>query len=451
MNRSIASNHKQTGYLHNSTLILIAFSSAYFARLVDSLGAPSLVNFIHFFTVPLCFLVALLSTQTKDRQQIKISWQLMTGLTILLGVAIASAMLNDAGIINVVMHFLMLGEPFLLLIAIICTPISPENLKQFKNWIVGCAFFNMLLAFVMWPLTHADLLPRSTMGYEDSIQGVFYFSGAGNTVSTSVSMTFAFYYFANAKKAPLWFRLLLLFAAFFQLIISDSKQVIFAFLLAGILLALSTFKNVGQAIKYVLIAVLAIWAFLWCVENVPAFLAFKQWMQRAELYGPDGEVTLTKTSVFRMVPPYYHSPLNWLFGLGSGHTVSRLGGWMLKDYSGLLEPLGSTIHPVSTKVWIEVGNNPVASGSTMFLPFFGWAGIWGDLGFLGLGAYLYLGSIVWGRLCLDKCSQFLLLTVFAFGLIFTQMEEPGYMLFIATLLGLQWQERRQGRKVASSK
>lgn len=76
----------------------------------------------------------------------------------------------------------------------------------------------------------------------------------------------------------------------------------------------------------------------------------------------------------------------------------------------------------------------------MFSPLFGWAGIWGNLGFLGLAAYLYLSFLVWRKLCLDDFSKFLLLSVFAFGLIFSQMEEPGYMLFVATIIGLQWQE-----------
>ena len=78
----------------------------------------------------------------------------------------------------------------------------------------------------------------------------------------------------------------------------------------------------------------------------------------------------------------------------------------------------------------------------MFSPFFGWAGIWGNIGFLGVGAYLYLASIVWRRLCYDKLSKFLMLNVFVHGFIFSQMEEPGYMLFVAALIALQWQERR---------
>jgi hypothetical protein len=34
----------------------------------------------------------------------------------------------------------------------------------------------------------------------------------------------------------------------------------------------------------------------------------------------------------------------------------------------------------------------------------------------------------------------MILSVLLFGLIFTQMEEPGYMLTVASLIGLRWQE-----------
>jgi hypothetical protein len=443
MSRQAIFLNQPAKYLQISTLILLAFTTAFFPRLLDAAGVPSTVNFVHFATVSFCCGVALVKTRARNRQQIAITGTLIWGLLILLGVMIVSALLNDVGPINVVMHFLMLGEPFLLLIAIICTPISPINLKRLKNWIAVCAFINLLLAYIMWPVTYADLLPRNGMGYEDSIQGVFYLSGAGNTVSTSVSLTFACYFLVNAKNVSLLFRLLLLAAALVQLIISDSKQIVFVFLLAGVIFALTKIKELSKAIIYAILFVIFISVFLWCVENLEAFLAFKQWMARSELYGPDGEVTITKTSIFRLAPSYYQSPLNWLFGLGPGHTVGRLGGWMLRDYAHLLQPLGSTIHPASMDVWRILETSLVAKDSTMFSPFFGWAGIWGDLGFLGLGAYLYLGSIVWRRLCLSDMFRFLLLTVFVFGLVFTQMEEPGYMLFVATLIGLQWHEQQQ--------
>ena len=115
---------------------------------------------------------------------------------------------------------------------------------------------------------------------------------------------------------------------------------------------------------------------------------------------------------------------------------------MLKEYEDLLTPLGSTRHPASSAVWAAAAASWLGNQSSMFSPLFGWAGIWGDLGFLGLGAYLYLSFIVWHKLCLDDFSKFLLLSVFVFGLIFSQIEEPGYMLTVACLIGLRWQEHR---------
>ena len=111
---------------------------------------------------------------------------------------------------------------------------------------------------------------------------------------------------------------------------------------------------------------------------------------------------------------------------------------MLKEYGNLLIPLGGTIHPASEAVWDTWRGHWL--DSSFFSPLWGWAAIWGDLGFLGLGAFLYLCSIVWRRVCLDDFSKFMMLTVLVFGLIFTQMEEPGYMLTVASLIGLRWHD-----------
>lgn len=439
---SLILKQQKPKFVDNSTLILLAFSTAFFPRLLDAAGAPSTINFVHFFTVPCCLIVALSTTPTKNSRQIALVWTLIYSLLILLAVMLASALLNNTGTINVILHFLMLGEPFLLLIAIVSIPMSADSIQRFKNWIAGFAFTNLILAYIMLPLAYANILPLNGMSEGDSIQGVFYFSGAGNTLSTSVSMSFGVYFLVNAKKVPLWFRVSIILAAFIQLMMSDSKQVIFPFLLGGILLTLFNFHDLGKTISYMVGFGLLLFIFFWCVENVEAFFAFKGWMSRSELFGADGEATLTKTAALRIVPSYYESWLHWLFGLGSGHTASRLGGWMLRDYAGLLEPFGSTVHPASQELWNVVFSATVANGSTMFSPFFGWAGIWGDLGLLGLGAYFYLASVVWRKVCADNMTRFLLLTVFSFGWIFTQMEEPGYMLFIATLIGLQWQENQ---------
>jgi hypothetical protein len=134
-------------------------------------------------------------------------------------------------------------------------------------------------------------------------------------------------------------------------------------------------------------------------------------------------------------------------GLGPGHTVGRLGGWLIKENWNILGPLGATVHPLSNDMWLEVYQNWIALESTMFSPFFGWAGLWGDLGLLGLGIYLYLGWTVWHYLCPDDLSKFLLLSVAGFGLIFTQMEEPGFMLYSAFLIGTRWHEQQSTKAI----
>jgi hypothetical protein len=211
------------------------------------------------------------------------------------------------------------------------------------------------------------------------------------------------------------------------------------FIIAGIVLFLLNLKDVVLLIKYLTGGTIFGYTFLWCVNNLPAFGAYKTWAD-PELYGPNGQATLVKTTAFRVIPLHYESPLNFWLGLGPGHTVSRLGGWMVYQYQSLLEPLGVTIHQASSDVWREAGSFYIASRSSLFSPLFGWAGIWGDLGLLGLAAYLYLAWLVWHHICLEDFSKFLLLTVFFFGLIMSQMEEPGYMLSVAALIGLQWQE-----------
>ena len=442
MKEQLSFSKKKKGTITNTNLIILAFSTAFFPRLVDALGAPAAINFLHFFFVSIVFILVLKNTKTKDKQQVYISQLLLSGLFILFTIMTASALINRAGVINLVLDFLLLAEPFMLLIAIILVPMSLSSLQQFKKWLIGCSLFNIILAYVQWPLLSAGLLPRGSLGVPDAIQGVFYLTTAGNYVSVSVSICFGLYFFASAKVAPRWFRILILIAAGWQLIISDSKQIILSLIAAWILLLSISLNKPVKLIGYLISIFLSLYAFYWCIQNLESFSAFANWLDRLELFGLNGEVTQVKLAGFRIIPTYYESPLNLWFGLGPGHTVGRLGGWMLQQYSSLLSPLGATTHPVSNVIWREIYQSWVAKESTMFSPFFGWAGIWGDLGLLGLGAYLYLAYLVWDCLCTDDLSRFWLLNIFAVGLIFTQMEEPGYMLSMAMFIGLRWQEKR---------
>ena len=434
---------KRKGYIQLSTLMLFAFSSAFFPRVLTALKFPSIVSLLHLGIVPWVCIFTLTKTKVKDPNQIATIKELVFALLFFLGVILASALLNDAGIINVFLSFLLLCEHFLLLLTIISIPLTPEKVIGFRGYIIFASFTNTIFAYVQRYVLNLQRLP----GLEDNIKGVFIGQGAGHVIGASVALTFGIYYFATAKNIPIWIRTAVVLATFWHMNISDAKQVLLSFAVGGVILLLTKFQNVGEALKYLIGGVLLGYAFIWCMQNIPAFEAFNTWV-RPEIYGPDGEATLLKFATFRVVPTYYTSFLHPLLGLGPGHTVTRLGGWMLNEYKELLAPLGPTIHPASTAVWMEVGKSWLGDQSSMFSPLFGWAGIWGDFGFLGLGSFLYIWFVVWRRICVNDISRFFVLTICAFGLVFSQMEEPGYMLYVSSLMGIMWHERQCERKMA---
>ena len=205
------------------------------------------------------------------------------------------------------------------------------------------------------------------------------------------------------------------------------------------MLALTKLKDVTAFLKYVISISVFTWGFVWCMNNLTLFRAFTIWL-RPDIYGSDGVATQLKLASFSIIRSHYESPLNWFLGIGPGHTVGRLGGWMLPKYASLLAPLGATTNAASAEVWDAVASTWIGAKSSMFSPLFGWAGIWGDLGLLGLAAYIAFGVVIWKRLCLDDFSRFILLTMIVHGLIFSQLEEPGFMVYSMTLIFFRWKE-----------
>lgn len=428
----IAPPTKQTGTFKSSTLLLIAFATVFFPRILSTLGAPSIINFVHLGVVPIVCTITLCTTKTKDRQQLAIVRELLMGLGGLLMIGFMSATLNGAGFINVVFDFLLAAEPFIFLLAWVSVPMTQTSLRFVLKWFFIFNIFSLLLA----------LLQGATIGISDPMQGVFFFSGSGHVVASSIITTYGLFYFLSARDHPVWLRGLILGGCLMHLILADAKQVMLTLLIGFVILALINMKDIGKAFILLALSVGLIYLFYWAIYTFPALDAFKTWI-RPEIYQPDGEATLLKTAGIRIIQENFQSPLNWLFGLGPGHTIDRLGFTVLKDFGHLLTPLGATVSTVSQQVSAAREASWLGDQSSFFSPFWGWAAIWGDLGLLGLGNYLYICSIIWRKICFDDFSKFVMLTVMLHGFIFTQLEEPGYMLFIAMLLSLHWQNRRQ--------
>lgn len=439
---------KKKLYLETTALILFTFCTVFYSRIFCSITrAPSALNFFHFVAAIATFVIAIITTRTKNREQISISMGLLRGLISFAIVMIVSGLLNYAGFINIVFNFLILGEPFLFLIAIICIPLSLNKIQRIRSWILVSALINYLAAEAqnfMLRTGRMGMVGNYTL--QDQVQGTFYLSGAGGYISAGISVMVAIYFFLYMKSIPIWLRAMVIPAAIHHIVISDTKQVLIVCLLGWVLLGISKFLNIKQFLIYATCISVGIYVFYWAAYNVEALSLFGYFLDRTEMYqGPDAGPSL-KIEGIRMVISYYESPLNWLFGLGSGHTLGRMGGWTINDYWSLLGPMGATQHPLYDEVWKLISSNWILKSSTFFVPLFSWAGIWGDLGFLGLGTYLYLGILVWRQLCLDDFSRYLIFTTVSYGFFLTQMEEPGYMIVVVLLIGLRWHERKQSLK-----
>ena len=436
---------QKKAYFKNSTLILAAFCSIFYSRIAATTIHLSLLNLLHFAAVPFVCAIAISTTRTKDPKQISLCFSFLGGLLALLGAIIASALWNDAGLINAIVDFMMLGEPFMFLLAFSCVPLTTVSFNKIRKFLYWSVFINFLLAAAQKPLIDAGRLNAGGLNGTDGCGGVFFVSGAGNYVAATVSFAFALCFFQQ-KKVPLWIRIVVALAALWHLLFSDAKQLVLAYGVAWLLLILINSKNIVKTLKLVIGLVLIVFIGAWLVENVEAFSAYTAWA-RPELYGSDGLAWYAKFYSIHSIISHYDSPLNWLVGLGPGHTVSRLGAWFLRDYAAILGPLGSTRTPIGQDSMDFVAGFWLTNGSSLFSPIFGWSGIWGDLGFLGLGTYLYLGYLVWKYFCTNDILRVTLLSIFVMGCIFTQMEEPGYMISITFLLGLPWHERRLKKEV----
>lgn len=431
----------QTHFIRSSVLLLLAFASAFFSRLADSAGAPSPINFLHFATVPFATYYALIKSRTKSFHQINVSQQLIFSLLVFLCILIISAIFNDAGVINVILSYLLWVESYFFLCAIICLPLSEYSFYFLRKWLIRFSVFHIGLALLQKVLLDLGIMRTGAMNIlQDNIQGVFYLSGGGHVVGASVSLSFAVYCFTQTDMPR--FRFVALAAALTQIVVADAKQVILVAFVAWVFLILTKTTDIKKIIVYGFSATAGSLVLWWCAYNVEAFRGFRTWI-RPEIYGPEGEATLLKTASIRIISSYTNEEgaLGWLFGLGPGHTVDRLGGWMIPKYQSLLAPLGVTEHPASSEIWDAVFSSWLGGKSSMFNPFFGWAGLWGDAGYLGLIAYFLILWVIWAKCCVGDVTKFLLLTICVNGLIFAQMQEPGFMLYTALLIGIRWQEK----------
>ena len=415
----ISNFHREPG-IKISSLIFISFASAFFSRVLIPLGFPKAINFVHFMIVLLAFFLSL----NKNQYELRIYYICLTSLFCSI---VISALLNQAGIINTVLDMILVSQPFLLLGAITNSQWTDIRIQFFKKLILYSVIFHILISYF-------QLL---VLGYTgDDIEGVFYNMGAGAHLAGAVALTAGVYFYFSLKPVPIFFKPIFFFICLGVIIISDSKQVIAVFLVSACVLFLiekMTFKFFKKSIGILFLATLGL-----IIISKTIYPVLFAWMVPEKLILGISQ----KFSVFSIIISNYDSFLNWFFGLGPGHTIGRLG-WLMADYKDILMPLGATQTNVTSQIlyanetsWIS---NPT-TGSSMISLMFSWAGIWGDLGFLGTGIYITLLFVVFKFFCATVIDRFWIIVIIVFGFTFSWLEEPGYMIFLFTIIGISWQE-----------
>ena len=84
MNTALKLKPKQKGYVTNLELILFGLGTVLFPRVLITLKIPSIINFLHFVTIPLACGSVLFNSRSKDSKQIAISKSILLGLFLFL-------------------------------------------------------------------------------------------------------------------------------------------------------------------------------------------------------------------------------------------------------------------------------------------------------------------------------------------------------------------------------
>jgi hypothetical protein len=413
-----------------SRLALAVLASAWFARILVAAGCPTAVNFAHFPLLALSVTVVIATSRNR------LAAELLAGLLCLAGVMAASALLNGAGLINVALDFLLLAEPFLLLLLMIESRWPANAIRQFRAAILLMLGLHLLMAYYQ----------RLALGLQDDyVRGLFLSQLAGAHVAGAVAMTGGVYFGINWGGRTRLQGILFGAASVLVVVFADAKQVLVAFMGALLVLMLLRCCHLRTAAKYLLIATAAAGTLVVAAQTFfPALMSCNN---------PDIAWTglANKLQVFPLLAQRCDNPWQWLLGLGPGHTVGRLG-WLLPDYMPLLAPLGATTSPTTHLImnashasWLS----SVQQGSSMWSMLFSWAAILGDLGLVGTAIYTLLWTWVSKKICHNDLGRFLVLCALVFGCIFAWLEEPAYMLLVAALIALNWQEQQHALGASS--
>lgn len=418
---------------------IAALVSATLFRPFTALGlAPSYINFFHF---PLALLAGILACGKKPYQD-AVTRKTGIGILALLLVCVVSWIANEGEVSRPFLEWLVFCEPFLALFAILRTDLTPRMYRASWALVLG-------IALVQVPVGYWQAI---NVGLSDDLQGTFIGQGAGAHVAGAVCLLGILICATRGAKTrsmtAKWCWFLTATVLFTIPLLADANQVIVAGVL-GLGLALITCLGINPVRLVLPVSAMATVVYFGYLFYEPLHRLSNSDLLRD---GIEGKIEGTNLVLSGM----WHTPTFGVIGLGPGNSVSRVAlmtsGADLKEGSPVAL-LGLKTAHVTREVEQLTESNYLWKSSSVWSSISSWTGLIGDLGPVGLGIYLWIVAQLWravsgSRDWESSVMRGAFLMVCFLGFIYSWLEEPGFTLMLAFIMGLAVHRVRQNAKLA---
>jgi hypothetical protein len=404
-----------------------AVATATLSRASVAAGAPHFLNFVHFPLVLGAFSVALLKPSSLPRANAikKCIW-------IFLAVNVVSWLVNGGELLRPVLNWLVITEPFLLLYVLVATPTTSRTASLLWKLLLGICFLQVPLGMYQRVFISG--------GNPDLVQGTFIGSGTGAHVSGAVAMlgvTVLVCLGAASKGSR--FRMLYFVGAiplFGLAVLADAKQAVVAFI-PGLFFGILKITKVRPSAIMVPITFLGVTLYM-------AFHFYKPLQKVGEHGIMSGGFQGKMFGFLTILSGMGETPTGWLIGLGPGNTVSRVALMTPDaelDATSSIAALGLKTTPLTRKLLYATRGNWLWKSSSAWSPACSWFGLIGDLGLIGTAVYLWMLRVAWRAAAsqggwLGPSATSCVIALVLLGGVYSWLEEPGFTLMVALLLGL---------------
>ncbi|HVX65404.1 MAG TPA: hypothetical protein VHA11_02315 [Bryobacteraceae bacterium] len=413
--------------LRASSWVFAALAAVGLSRLLVFCGAPAFLNFVH-FPIVLGGVVAAFVQGKSSR----VTRTIAISLSAFLAFCFLSWALNGGELLRPVLAWLVFSEPFLLVLALSKAPPEPRAASRLWFLVFGIAFLQLPLGIVEWAvLSHGD---------PDRVQGSFLGQGAGAHVAGAVALVGVLAAVTRAANERAGLRqqgfIALAMAMFFLPILSDAKQVIICFIPAVLVALVSSGRlKVSRLVLPFLIL---------CLGFTAAFRFYRPLQQLGDSEKIEVGLLTKLDAVDLILEGMLRTTGGWLIGVGPGNSVSRIA--LLTSGAEVMESspvarLGLKTAPLTREILRANTQNYLSNNSSVWTGVSSWSGLMGDLGLAGLLLYLALNWKLWRALGRQgswaaAAGKGGLVMAGLLGFVFSWLEEPGFTLLVAAVIGL---------------